>query len=135
MYLLDTNVISETRRIKPHGSVMAWLADVADEDINLAAITIGEIQAGIEITRDNDAKRARELEQWLGDVAATINVLPMNAETFRIWAKLMHRSADHLLGDAMLAACAKQHNLTIVTRNTKDFAKFGVRLFNPFLKT
>lgn len=134
MYLLDTNVISELRRAKPHGAVKEWFANTVEQDLHIAVITIGEIQSAIEITRETDARRAAELELWLIEVAETYNVLPMDTQIFRIWAKLMHRQQSYVQEDAMVAATAKQHNLTIVTRNTKDFSKFGVKLFNPFLK-
>jgi len=132
MYLLDTNVISELRRPRPHGAVVAWLAPIADSDLHLSAVTIGEIQAGIEITREQDAAKADEIEQWAALVAVSYNVLPMDAETFRLWARLMHHSSNTLYEDAMIAATAKQHGLTIVTRNVGDFASFGVEIFNPF---
>ena len=132
MYLLDTNVISELRRPRPHGAVLEWLTPVADSDLHLSGVTLGEIQAGIELTREQDAAKADEIEQWAAMVAASYNVLPMDAETFRLWAKLMHRSSDTLYEDAMIAATAKQHALTVVTRNVNDFAGFGVEILNPF---
>jgi predicted nucleic acid-binding protein len=132
MYLLDTNVISELRRPRPHGAVVAWLAPIADSNLHLSAVTIGEIQAGIEITREQDAPKADEIEQWAALVAGSYNVLPMDAETFRLWARLMHRNSNTLYEDAMIAATAKQHALTVVTRNVGDFARFGVEVFNPF---
>jgi len=132
MYLLDTNVISELRRPRPHGAVVAWLAPIADSNLHLSAVTIGEIQAGIEITREQDAPKADEIEQWAALVAGSYNVLPMDAETFRLWARLMHRNSNTLYEDAMIAATAKQHALTVVTRNVGDFAGFGVEVFNPF---
>ena len=84
MYLLDTNVISELRRPRPHGAVVAWLQSVADSDLHLSAVTLGEIQAGIELTRDQDVARADEIAQWADLVSASYNVLPMDAETFRL---------------------------------------------------
>ena len=132
MYLLDTNVISELRRPKPHGAVVAWVQSIEDKDLFLSAVTIGEIQAGIEITREQDSIKAEQIEQWLDLVACSYNVLPMTADIFRIWAKLMHRRSDTLYEDAMIASTAKQHHLTVVTRNTADFKEFGVKLFNPF---
>ena len=132
MYLLDTNVISELRRPRPHGAVVAWLESVADADLHLSAVTLGEIQAGIELARDQEAAKADEIERWADQVAASYNVLPMDAETFRIWARLMHRRSDTLYEDAMIAATAKRHKLTVVTRNVRDFAPFDVALFNPF---
>ena len=132
MYLLDTNVISELRRSRPHGAVVEWLLSIADVDLHLSAVTLGEIQAGIELTRDQDAAKAAEIEQWADRVSATYNVLPMDAQTIRIWARLMHRRSDTLYEDAMIAATAKQHGLTVVTRNVDDFVHFDVDLINPF---
>lgn len=132
MYLLDTNVVSELRKPKPHGAVLAWLQGVDDTLLHLAAVTIGEIQAGIELTREQDAAKAEEIEAWLALVAASYNVLPMDAAAFRAWAKLMHRRSDTVYEDAMIAATAKVHGLTVVTRNVVDFKAFGVALLNPF---
>lgn len=132
MYLLDTNVVSELRRARPHGGVVAWLEGVDDRDLRLAAVTLAEIQAGIEITRDQDPARASELEAWLDSVAATYNVLDMDGRVFRLWARLMHRRGDHLIEDAMIAATAKVHDFVVVTRNTRDFAQFDVKTLNPF---
>ncbi len=132
MYLLDTNVVSELRKVRPHGAVVAWLEGVADEDIHLSAITLGEIQAGIEITREQDAIKAADIEVWADQVAATYNVLPMDATTFRVWAKLMHRQSDTVYEDAMIAASAIVQRLTVVTRNVRDFERFNVPIFNPF---
>ena len=133
MYLLDTNVVSELRKLKPHGAVLQWIGDVADAELHISAVTIGEIQAGIEITREQDEPKADELEQWLGQVSVTFNVLPMDARAFREWARLMHHASDTLYEDAMIAATARVHQFTVVTRNVGDFKDFGVKLLNPFL--
>ena len=132
MYLLDTNVISELRRAKPHGAVLAWIAGVREEELNVAAVTLGELQAGIELTREIDAARACEIEAWVDAVGQTYNVLPLDGEILRCWARLMHRRSDDLVLDAMIAATAQVHNLMVVTRNVRDFAPFGVPTFNPF---
>jgi toxin FitB len=134
MYLLDTNVVSELRRARPHGAVLAWLDSQRDEDLHLSAVTIGEIQSGVEITREQDEAKAAEIEAWLERVAATYNVLSMDAPIFRAWARLMHRRTDALIEDAMIAATAAIHGLTVVTRNVRDFEVFGVRTLNPFVK-
>jgi len=133
MYLLDTNIVSELRKPRPHGGVVAWLQSTEDADLHLSAVTLGEIQAGIELTREQDASKAAEIDAWLELVAQSYNVLPMDGATFRAWAKMMHRRSDTLYEDAMIAATAAVHNLTVVTRNVADFAHFDVRLLNPFL--
>jgi toxin FitB len=133
LYLLDTNVVSELRKPKPHGAVLAWVAAASNADLHISAVTIGEIQAGIELTRKQDGAKAQELEQWLGQVAGSFNVLPMDAEAFREWARLMHRSARTVSEDAMIAATARVRQLTVVTRNVADFKAFKVRLLNPFV--
>jgi hypothetical protein len=132
MYLLDTNVVSELRKPKPHGAVLAWFSGVEDLQIHLSAVTIGEIQVGIELTREQDEAKALEIEAWLEQVASSYNVLAMDAAVFRAWARLMHRKSDTVYEDAMIAATAKTHGLTVVTRNVADFKPFGVPLLNPF---
>ncbi|WP_328277951.1 type II toxin-antitoxin system VapC family toxin [Sphingobium sp.] len=132
MFLVDTNIVSELRRARPHGAVLVWLKAQDDADLHLSAVTLGEIQSGIEITRMQDPRRAAELEAWADEVAAVWNILPIDAPIFRLWAKLMHRRSDHLYEDALIAATALTHDLTVVTRNVDDFEGFEVRLLNPF---
>ena len=132
MFVLDTNVLSELRRQRPHGGVLEWILNVELSGLYAAAVTIGEIQAGIERTRENDNVKAVEIESWLEDILHRLPVLAMDAEIFRIWARLMHRRSNHLSEDAMIAATAIRHGLTIATRNVGDFAIFDVPMINPF---
>ncbi|MCD2453799.1 type II toxin-antitoxin system VapC family toxin [Methylicorpusculum oleiharenae] len=121
------------RKVRPHGAVVAWIEGVADAELYLSAVTLGEIQAGIEITREQAPAKAADIEAWADQVGATYNVLPMDAVTFRLWAKLMHRQSDTVYEDAMIAASALVHKLTVVTRNIRDFERFQVSVFNPFV--
>jgi predicted nucleic acid-binding protein len=130
--LLDTNVVSELRKPRPHGGVVAWLESLEDAQLHVSAVTLGEIQAGIELTREQDPDKANALDAWLELVAGAYNVLPMDAATFRAWARLMHRKSDTLHEDAMIAATAKVHGLTVATRNVADFKALGMEVFNPF---
>lgn len=132
MFLLDTNIVSELRRPRPNTHVVAWLKGVADRDFFVSAVTVGEIQAGIELTSEQDPGKAEELEVWADRVAASYSVLPMDAACFRRWAKLTHGQSDTVYEDAMIAATALTHNLTVVTRNVRDFARFEVPVLNPF---
>ena len=86
MYLLDTDVVSELRRPKPHKGVLNWIGGVPADRLFLSAVTVGEIQAGIEITRERDEAKAEELASWLDRVVAGYGILPMDAAAFREWA-------------------------------------------------
>ncbi len=132
MYLLDTNIISELRKPRPHGGVLAWLESINDSELFLSAVSLAEIQAGIELTREQDSDKAMHIENWLELVANAYNILPMDATTFREWARIMHRKSDTLYEDAMIAATARINDLTVVTRNVADFKTLGVVVFNPF---
>ena len=92
----------------------------------------GWIQAGIELTREQDIAKAEELAAWLDKVLTSYSVLPVDAAAFREWARLMHRNSDTLIEDAMIATTAKVHGLTVVTRNVRDFSQLGVAVQNPF---
>jgi predicted nucleic acid-binding protein len=132
VFLIDTNVVSELRRPRPHPGVLAWLESTRENDLHLSAITLGELQAGVEITRGQDPAKAVEIEAWIDRLAETWSVLALDAAVCRCWARLMHKRQDDLLQDAMIAATAQVHGLTVVTRNLRDFKVFGVPLLDPF---
>ena len=131
-FLLDANVVSELRKPRPHGAVLAWMQALDGAQVYLSAVTLGELQAGVELTRAQDPAKAQEIEAWLELVAQAYNVLPMDAACFRAWAKLMHRQSNTLYEDALIAATAQVHGLRVASRNVADFAALGVQVFNPF---
>lgn len=131
-YLLDTNVVSELRKSRPHGAVLAWLQDLRDEQIFLSSVTLGELQAGVELTRLQDPSKADEIETWVDQLAESYQVLPMDAICFREWARLMTGKPDRLMEDGMIAATARVNDLIVATRNERDFEQLKVEVLNPF---
>lgn len=131
-YLLDTNVVYETRKPRPHGAVMEWLSRMELGSTFLSAVTLAKLQVGIEKTRRQDPIKAEEIEHWIDQLAATYEVLPMDALCFREWARIMPNQQPDLLEDAMIAATARVHHLIVATRNERDFKQLEVRTFNPF---
>jgi predicted nucleic acid-binding protein len=97
-------------------------------------MTVGEIGTGIEVTRDQDPVKAKEIETWLATMLAEFEVLALDAPVMRLWARLMHNKSDDLYEDALIAATALVHGLTIVTRNTRDFDGFGAEVMSPFTR-
>ncbi len=131
-YLLDTNIVSEIRKRKPHGAVMAWLDGLRADQIFLSAVTLGELQEGIERTRQQDPDKANAIEAWVDEVGASTTVLALDGRCFREMARMMVARQADLLYDAMIAATARLHGLTVATRNEKDFKRLGVEIINPF---
>ena len=132
MYLLDTNVISELRKPRPHGGVMAWISEQEATTLFVAAMSIGEIQRGVEMTRARDSEKAEQIEAWLEQLIYTGQVLALDAPICREWARIMHGKSDMLVEDAFIAATATVHRLRVVTRNVRDFKVLGAQILNPF---
>jgi len=103
-----------------------------EDQIYLSAVTLGELQAGIEQTRRQDAIKAGEIEQWVDQLESTFQVLAMDSACFREWGRLMSGKSDHLIEDAMIAAVARVHGLIVATRNENDFKQLSVAVANPF---
>lgn len=131
-YLLDTNVVSELRKSRPHGGVVAWLNRQDDRQIFISAVTMGEMQAGVELTRRQDLLKAAEIESWIDQLAAAAQVLPLDTTSAREWGRIMDGAPKQLLEDGMIAATARVHGLIVATRNQRHFRHFDVRLVNPF---
>ena len=131
-YLLDTNVVSELRKPRPHGAVVAWLSDQEEEQLFLSAVTMGELQAGIERVRRQDASKAEEIGGWADRLAGSYQILSMDTACFREWGRIMDPKPDQLLEDAMIAATARVHRLIVATRDERDFSHYDVRILNPF---
>lgn len=131
-YLLDTNLVSEYRKPRPHGAALAWLNAQNSEQLFLSTVTIGELQSGIERTRHHDSAKATQLEVWLSELPAVYQCLPMDIACFREWGRIMHSKQGHLIEDAMIAATARVHHLIVATRNERDFEQLDVRIINPF---
>jgi len=132
LFLLDTNVVSELRRVRPHGALVAWLNSASEASLRVCAVTLGEIQRGVEITRERDTAKAREIEAWADRLEQTFAVVPADAAVFRQHARLMRRRPNAVYEDALIAATASVYDFTVVTRNVADFEGLGVRVFDPF---
>ena len=132
IYLLDTNIVSEFRKPRPHGAVIAWRRSIPTHQLAIPAVVLAEAQAGVEITRRQYPLKAAELESWIEGLMAYYTILSADGAIFREWARLMHGVSSDQSADAMIAATARIMELTVVTRNVKDFLRFNVRLFNPF---
>jgi predicted nucleic acid-binding protein len=131
-FLLDTNVISEVRKPKPHGAVLEWVASLGPQEIFVPAIAIFELQAGVELTRKQDAAKAQEIERWIDSLCRLDNILALDSRCVRLGAKLMTGRSGDLFADALVAATARVHGLTVATRNTRDYRHFEVPILNPF---
>ncbi len=131
-YLLDTNVISETRKRRPHRAVLAWLHARGTADVCLSAMTLFELQVGVERTRLQNVELAASLEGWIESLAGSMPVLPLDGAVCRETARLMVGRSYDLVQDAFIASTARVHGLTIATRNLKDFAVFKIATINPF---
>ena len=132
MFLLDTNVISEMRKRKPHGGLWAWCTLIPKTLYFIPSLALYEMQAGAEITRAQDVQSAQEIDRWITAIRRTYKVIEFDAEAAREAGRLMHHQDPNLTEDAMIAAIAITRGLVVATRNAKDFAKLNVTYVNPF---
>lgn len=135
-FLLDTNVISEIRkRERAHPNVAKWVEQTPVGEIGTSVLVLAEIRRGIELKRRHDPEQAQALERWFTQMRARLasRVLPVDEPIADTWARLSVPDPLPLV-DGLLAATAKVHGLTLVTRNTADIARTGVSLLDPFAK-
>ena len=132
-YLLDTNVISELRKSSPDASVEAWYDSVPGSQLFVSVLTIGEIRMGVERMRRKDPAKADSLENWLTrlETAYLDHIVPVDSAIADTWARLSVPDPLPVI-DGLLAATARDRGWTLVTRNTKDVRRTGVRVLNPF---
>jgi toxin FitB len=133
-YLIDTNIISEVRKgARCDAHVSAWYASIADDDLYLSTLVLGEIRKGVELARPRDQGKAVALERWLRDVEAAFNgrVLGIDSAVSDQWGRMSAIRPIPIV-DCLLAATALTHGLTLVTRNDRDVTGLGAKVFNPF---
>jgi len=133
-YLIDTNIISEVRKgTTCDPNVAAWWQSIEDADVYLSVSVLGEIRKGIERARANDAARARALETWLSMLVQSFSerILPIDHAVADEWGRMSAKRSVPTI-DALLAATAKVHGLTLATRNVADIADLGAKVINPF---
>jgi predicted nucleic acid-binding protein len=132
-YLVDANVLSEPTKPAPSNKVIDWLS-ANERNLVVDSIILGELCIGVLALAPG--RKQRQLEQWFGALVQTIECLPWDATISRRWAKLVvdlkQKGKTMPLLDGMIAATALQHDLTIATRNTRDFKKAGLKVFDPF---
>lgn len=133
-YLLDTNVLSETRKHQPAAGVAGWIAATPPGRLHVSVLTLGEIGQGIARIRGRgDWQQAAALERWLRDVESGFEdrVLPVTLPVAAAWGYQQYARPLPVI-DALIAATARVHGMTVVTRNVKDFELAGVEVLNPF---
>ncbi len=133
-FLIDTNIVSEIRkgnRCDP--AVAAWWAGVAEDDLRVSVLVLGEIRKGVELARRRDPQKARALETWLKDLVSDFGgrILPVDAAVAEEWGRMAAVRPVPAI-DALLAATARINGLTLVTRNAADVAGLGAEVLNPF---
>jgi predicted nucleic acid-binding protein len=133
-YLIDTNVLSETRKRQPAAGVVGWIAATPPDRMHVSVLTLGEIEQGIARIRGRgDRQQAAALERWLRDVETGFadRVLPVTFPIAAAWGRQQYAQPLPAI-DALIAATARVHGMTMVTRNAKDFELAGVQVLNPF---
>ena len=132
-YLLDTNILSETRKWQPNPNVTAWIQETDQKDLYISVLTLGELTKGVARRHRTDPQAATSLRHWVNGIQTLFpdRVLPIDAHTATVWGEL--KAERPLLAiDSLLAATAKVHGFTLVTRNVGDIRSTGVPFINPW---
>jgi predicted nucleic acid-binding protein len=134
-YLLDTNVLSETRRKSPDPHVVSFLSSADSSAFFLSVLTIGELRKGIAMRQQSDAVAASQLNSWVDGLQAQFSkrILGIDIPTAKLWGSLSAQRPRPVI-DTLLAATAMTHDLILVTRNIRDVEDIGVRLLNPWTR-
>jgi toxin FitB len=132
-YLLDTNVISESRKRDGSARVKSWVSEALGPTLYISVLTIGEIRCGIELRRRRDQRQALVLERWLARLYESFydRIVPVTPEIAEEWGRLNSLRPLPVV-DGLLAATAKINGWSVVTRNAKDYAGIGITVINPF---
>lgn len=132
-YLLDTNVVSETRKLRPNAGVIDFLTAVDKDALYLSVLTIGELHKGVEAKRRTDPAAGDLIAEWVRDIELDFadRLLPVDVVAARHWG-LLSASRSCPVVDTLIAATALRKGLTLVTRNERDFEFAGVALLNPW---
>jgi len=133
-YLLDTNVVAEVRKARPHTGVAAWFESVPGSELYLSVLVVGEVEQGIARLRRRNPQQAGAYQSWLGRLRHEFadRLLPVTEGVAMEWGRLNATRPLPAIDDALMAATAIVHGLTVVTRNVDDFAPTGVAVLNPF---
>ncbi len=133
-YLLDTNVISETRRTRPHPRVMALMSAAEASNLFLSVLTVGELRKGVAMRRRSDEHTASRLGAWVDELEANFadRILPVDAAVARRWGEVSADRSRPVI-DTLIAATALVHGLTLVARNTEDISGLAVRVVDPWV--
>jgi predicted nucleic acid-binding protein len=134
-FLLDTNVLAETRKRQPDTGVIEWITATPSDRLHVSVLTLGEIEQGVARIRDRgDHQRAAALERWLREMEAGFadRILPVTLPVASAWGRQPHVQPLPVV-DALIAATARVNGLTVVTRNVKDFQRSGIEVLSPFV--
>ena len=135
-FLLDTNVLSETRKRQPDAGVIEWVTATPSDRLYVSVLTLGEIEQGIARIRGRgDHQQAAALERWLREIVVGFadRILPVTLPVASAWGRQQHVQPLPVV-DALIAATARVKGLTVVTRNVKDFQRTGIQVLSPFVE-